>query len=69
MGVGCSPVDRAPGDEEIDVGDYCEDDNNFIDAYSVGVDKNSYQIVPHSQLVPPVVGINSWFQVKNLIVF
>ena len=70
MGVGCSLVDLAPGDQEIDVGDCCEDDNNCIDVDFAGVENDSsYQIIPHSQLVSPVVGINSWFQVENLIVF
>ena len=49
MGVGCSLVDLAPGDEEIDVGDFCQEDNNYIDVDSVGVDNDSsYQIIPHS---------------------
>ena len=64
MGVGCSLVDLAPGDEEIDVGDYCDDYNNCNDVDFAGVENDSsYQIIPHSQLVTPVVGINSWFQV------
>ena len=70
MGAGCSLVDLAPSDQEIDVGDCCEDDNNCIDVDFAGVENDSsYQIIPHSQLVSPVVGINSWFQVENLIVF
>ena len=48
MGVGCSLVDLAPGDQEIDVGDCCEDDNNYIVVGSVDVDNDSYQIIPHS---------------------
>ena len=49
MGVGCSLVDLAPGDQEIDVGDYCEDDNNCVDVDFAGVENDfSYQIIPHS---------------------
>ena len=48
MGVGCSLVDLAPGDGEIGVGDFCEDGNNYIVVFSVDVDNDSYQIIPHS---------------------